>query len=809
MRNPRPETTRRGHPSPAGAARATAPVLVAFACLFASRPAPASAQAFGAAVLVADGRILAGEAAHEREPGTVRAYAYNGEWAQVATLRAPEPAPRDGFGSALASSGEFLFVGADRTGAGRVYVYRLSDIGSGEARPVQTLEHPELAAFGGALAASDGALVAAAREEDGRVLAAFRLGPDGRWTATGTLALPSSAGGRAAGWLALGGNVLAVADRSLGVVHVFERGAGGTEWALAAQLTHPDSAAARFAVFPSAVVVAGEEILVGQLSLGGFVRDAPPQREVVHRFAKAEGTWTAAGTLSPADGEGEANPDATGYGGSLAWDGTTLLVGGGPEPLSYRLQDGDWVISGARGPSSALAEEEDGTALAPNATLAFGGGVAAFGNPSADFGTGAVTVLSNESGEWVRTAVLTAEHAPLPAVTGGEVACADGEAAGYDCDRVDLLSFLPREELGAARGARLNDVWGWTDPETGREYGLVGRMDGTAFVDVTDPYSPRYLGSLAGTRGSRANTWRDIKVFNDHAFVVADGAGAHGMQVFDLTQLRTVTEPREFSETALYTDIGSVHNVAINEETGFAYLVGSSSGGETCGGGAHIVDVNDPLNPVFAGCFAHPNTGRRNTGYSHDAQCVIYRGPDEDYRGREICVNSNETALSVADVTDKDNPVAVARADYPNVAYAHQGWLTEDHRYFYSNDELDELQGLVESTRTLIWDLEDLDDPILLREYFSPTGVTDHNLYVRGDRLYMSNNRAGLRVLDIGDPENPVELGYFDTTPWGADESGFDGTWSVYPYFASGTILLSSRREGLFMVRPRARSLIP
>ena len=129
MRNPRPETTRHGHPSPPGAVPATALVLVAFACLFASRPAPASAQAFGAAVLVADGRILAGEAAHEREPGTVRAYAYDGGWAQVAALRAPEPAPRDGFGSALASSGEFLFVGADRTGAGRVYVYRLSDIG--------------------------------------------------------------------------------------------------------------------------------------------------------------------------------------------------------------------------------------------------------------------------------------------------------------------------------------------------------------------------------------------------------------------------------------------------------------------------------------------------------------------------------------------------------------------------------------------------------------------------------------------------------------------------------------------------------
>ncbi|WP_420637398.1 choice-of-anchor B family protein [Candidatus Palauibacter sp.] len=259
----------------------------------------------------------------------------------------------------------------------------------------------------------------------------------------------------------------------------------------------------------------------------------------------------------------------------------------------------------------------------------------------------------------------------------------------------------------------------------------------------------------------------------------------------------------------MYESVASVHNVAINEATGFAYLVGASGGGETCGGGSHIVDINDPLNPVFAGCFAHPNTGRRNTGNSHDTQCVSYHGPDEDYAGREICVNANETALSIADVTDKSNPVAVARAEYPNVSYAHQGWFTEDHEYFYSNDEADEVNGSVEQTRTLVWDLRDLDDPLLVREYFSPTKVTDHNLYVRGDRLYMSNNRAGLRVLDISDPENPAEAGSFDTTPWSEDSAGFDGTWSVYPYFASGTILLSSRREGLFLVRPRTERLVP
>ena len=383
----------------------------------------------------------------------------------------------------------------------------------------------------------------------------------------------------------------------------------------------------------------------------------------------------------------------------------------------------------------------------------------------------------------------------------GGAPCENGTAGGYACDRVDLLSHLSRQELGAADSILLHDIWGWTDPQTDREYALVGRMDGSAFVDVTDPHLPRYLGSLAATAGSRTTIWRDMKVFQNHAFVVAGGAGRHGMQVFDLRQLRDVTEPREFAPTALYTGVEASMNVAINVETGFAYLLGSS-GGETCGGGAHIVDISEPQDPVFAGCFAHPDTGRRNTGTTHDAQCVLYRGPDEAYRGREICLSANETAISIADLTDKQNPNPITAAQYPSIGYAHQGWLTQDHRYFYSTDELDEMTEVVDRQRTLIWDVSDLDDPVLVKEYFAPLGGPEHNLYVHGDRLYISAKRAGLRVLDIGDPENPVEAGHFDTTPIDADTSGFVGAWSVYPFFESGSVLVSSRTGGLFVVRP-------
>ncbi|MDE2877047.1 MAG: choice-of-anchor B family protein, partial [Gemmatimonadota bacterium] len=702
--------------------------VVVAASVSAAMPTPAASQAFGGAVLIAGDYILVGEAAHEREPGTVWVFARDGEeWTRVAALRSDRSSTGDCFGKSLAHAGDFVWIGADGMGGGMVYAYRLQEIGSGKA----VEEWPFGVSHGAGVAdplagyRSD-LMVTMAGRVGGMAMHMYRVGAEAMDVSqTGEFIVPRSPGPIATTPVALAGNLLAIGNPGQDAVQLYERPDDGGQWESTAVLTPPDGTGSR-SFFGSSVAVGGGEILVGQMRGG-----------VVHRYEKVDGTWQSAGTLEAPDEETSA-----GFGQTLAADGETLLVGGALRFFAYRRYAGGWMSAGA-----SPLYNEDGTPA--RTTLSLSGQLALAADPSADFGMGAVLVYSNESGEWVRSGRLVAEHAPLPAITGGEIACDDGEAADYDCDHVDLLSFLPREEIGAARGARLNDIWGWTDPQSGREYALVGRMDGTSFVDVTDAYNPRYLGNLARTDGSPPSTWRDIKVFKDHAFIVADGAGEHGMQVFDLTGLRDVTEPREFEATAMYTGIASSHNVAINENTGFAYLVGSSGGGETCGGGSHIVDINDPLNPVFAGCFAHENTGRSNTGNSHDTQCVIYHGPDEDYRGREICVNSNENALSVADVTDKDNPIAVAKAAYPNVSYAHQGWLTEDHRYFYSNDETDELAGLVEATRTLIWDLADLDDPVLIKEYFSPTKVTDHNLYVKGDRLYMSNNRAGLRVLDI------------------------------------------------------------
>ncbi len=383
--------------------------------------------------------------------------------------------------------------------------------------------------------------------------------------------------------------------------------------------------------------------------------------------------------------------------------------------------------------------------------------------------------------------------------------CIDGNAAGYPCSLVDLVGFLPLADMGARPGIALNDAWGWVDPETDQRWALMGREDGVAFVEITDPANPRYAGELPMPSTAQANVWRDIKVDGWYTFVVADGSGGrqglHGMQVFDLRRLRSATgAPVTFGSDAHYTEFNVAHNIVVNEETDRAYVVGARLDQRSCSSGLHIVDISDPLSPTFAGCFADRGTGRAGTGYVHDAQCVVYEGPDRTYQGREICVGSNETAISIADVTDAANPVGVSRGTYPSAAYVHQGWFTEDHQYFIQNDELDE-RVFDERTHTYIWDVRDLDDPVLLTAFVSDVVSTDHNLYVRDSFVYQANYSSGLRVMDISDPSSPFIAGHFDTRP-NDSAVNFAGAWTAWPFPDSDLVIISSRGEGLFVVRP-------
>ena len=531
--------------------------------------------------------------------------------------------------------------------------------------------------------------------------------------------------------------------------------------------------------FGFSVELAGNYAIIGSPGFDkkGFIE--------IHQFEND--SWAKVTKISnPEDEVG------TYFGASIAMENNQIAVGNfnGEKSFIYSTEDFNTFSLSQTIESPSSHEGKFGRNLELiNGHLAIG----------ATYGEKAYIYNTDEINRWTLSHDFSSDNKSV-SITGVKVPCENGKAGDYDCNSLDLMAYLIPSELSGGINTELNDIWGWEDSTTGKEYALVGLLIGTSFVDVSDPVNPVVLGFLPTT--TNGSSWRDMKVYKDHVFVVADRVGKHGVQIFDLTQLRGVTEFTEFSMTYHYDLVGSVHNIAINEETGFAYAVGiGSASADEYMCGAHIIDINDPANPTYAGCLGDKTTGRYNDGYIHDGQFVIYNGPDSDYSGQEIAFTCNETALGIADVTDKSNLKIISKFDNANFGYVHQGWLSKDHKYFFVNDELNEYNGNGETQTTLIFDLSDLDNPRVINVYDSGLNTIDHNNFVKGDLLFQSNYSAGLRILSIKDPTNPLEVASFDTYPSG-DMAAFVGSWGNYPYFNSGTIIVSSIEEGLYVLKP-------
>lgn len=381
------------------------------------------------------------------------------------------------------------------------------------------------------------------------------------------------------------------------------------------------------------------------------------------------------------------------------------------------------------------------------------------------------------------------------------VACTAGFAGVFPCENVDLVAQVPIPAIGAATGA---DVWGWTDPETGREIAIPTTTFGMAYVDVTDPASPVVLGrTFVGYEGSDDDVvWRDIKVHEDHAYLVSEHVDTN-LTILDLTTLRGVTSDQGLIEpTYVYEAISDAHNIAINEETGVAYPVAGSE----CDGGMSMLDLSDPADIQDLGCVNDETLGVEpgTFGVVHDVQCIVYRGEDDRFVGREICLASNEErGVFIVDVTDRAAPRILSNRSYDAIAYAHQGWVTEDHQWFVFGDELDEATGQI-FTRTFVINIEDLMEPGEVQIFTHGTAAIDHNIYVEDDYIWQANYSAGLRVFDYTDEGIATgeleQVAFFDVDP-GEDAPVFAGAWSPYPFFDSGTIVVNSFDSGLFVLR--------
>ncbi|GAB7359548.1 hypothetical protein MBLNU230_g6736t1 [Neophaeotheca triangularis] len=416
----------------------------------------------------------------------------------------------------------------------------------------------------------------------------------------------------------------------------------------------------------------------------------------------------------------------------------------------------------------------------------------------------------------------------------GYTKCIDGFAEAipgdqnntFQCNNIDLYHFLPHSALGSTEGQG-SSSWGWTDPESGREFVAIGQYDGTAFAEITSEGKMSYLGRLPqyDDEGSR---WREIRIVND-LMVVGSEAIHHGVQFFDMKKVLDLNpeSPTTFTQEDLTghwdeLPIGRTHNIVVNHELNYAVAVGSVGGNETvrvrgdlpCRGGLIWLDISDPTNPTSPGCAA-------GDGYVHDAECVVYHGPDKRYEGRDICYSYNEDTMTIYDATDKvgNTTNIISRTGYPGAEYVHQGVVNNLfwQEYIFIDDEFDERDATVGPMTqglptTHIFDIRDLEQPYYSGNFAGRKRSIDHNQYVTDGFLYQSNYGNGLNVWDIRSvPKDPsgdsvCEAGYFDIYPEddeleGGGEVAFLGSWSSYALFKSGFILIHTIERGSFIVK--------
>ena len=358
---------------------------------------------------------------------------------------------------------------------------------------------------------------------------------------------------------------------------------------------------------------------------------------------------------------------------------------------------------------------------------------------------------------------------------------------GFDGFRVTALSQVKPQLFATNQSCTFtstnvcaNDIWGYVSP-AGREYAILGLLNGTGFVDITDPANPVIVGSIADS----ASIWSDMRTLDTYAYNVNESGG--GMQVIDLSLIdppsRSVSLVGSFTGSGLQT----AHNLTMNVESRHAYLCGSNLGG----GRLVAVSLADPTSPQIVGQAI-------DSGYVHDAEVITYT--DGPYAGREIafCYSAG-AGLKILDVTNKTNMFTVSTFDYPDLRYCHQGRITPDRRYVILDDELDELQDPdIQVTTTRVVDVSDLSNPTLVRTFTTGLRTIDHNLMVRGDFVFEANYTSGLRVFNIAQISGIFEAGYFDTYPYNNGLS-FNGAWGVFADFPSGVVIVSDIQNGLFV----------
>ena len=346
-------------------------------------------------------------------------------------------------------------------------------------------------------------------------------------------------------------------------------------------------------------------------------------------------------------------------------------------------------------------------------------------------------------------------------------------------NNVTLLSHMDEHNV-------YSNLWGYVD-ELGNEYVLIGHNAGTSIINISDPSNPFEVDMVPGPTGT-GTIWREIKTYNDYAYVVSEHTSPAALTGIQIIALRGLPDSIQYVGRYLWPGVNDnnarAHTVSVDWQ-GYLYIQGGTATlGGANSGGIRIFDISDPENPVPLSTFP--------PRYVHDVfvqDSIMFAHNIFDFPGR----------IDVVNVADKTNPQLITTILY-NGALAHNSWPTPDLNYLVSSDEsAGETMKIWDIS--VLWDADTTnnDDIVFVSEYTADPEQIGHEPRVRDGYIFLSHYVEGLKVLDISNPADPVEVGYYDTYP--QPGQGFNGNWGNYPFFPSRNVVVSDIQTGLYILK--------
>jgi len=236
-------------------------------------------------------------------------------------------------------------------------------------------------------------------------------------------------------------------------------------------------------------------------------------------------------------------------------------------------------------------------------------------------------------------------------------------------------------------------------------YGL-----GLVVYDVSDPAQPT---SIAKTNDVGIAT--GITLSGNYAYLAN---GPDGLRIYDISSPTNPINVGHFASTN-----SSARASAVDIQGHYAYVAYGADG-------LRVFDISDPANP--AGIGQAKDGGAEYVAVSGNYACVT--SPNVNYTFR------------IYDVTDPANPTNVYRSGF---GYAFAVAMSGNRAYVQRED-----LGTIS-----IYDLSDPRTPVELSRNHVP-GSCCTGAALSNDYFFLANSNDGLRVLNVANPTNVVEVGH-------------------------------------------------